>query len=194
MAWIIHRQGDRQKKNGEDSLMHYGIPGQVHGVRRYQYEDGSYTPEGLRRLHEKYKERAAKKAEASKNLAEKRARQNTVDLTSKLTSTLSESERRKQAVIDKMFADGFLAEMDKNPEGYTLVRVGDKYLYGGDLEGISNWVINSLEEISGDLNKDFEAIGVYDNGVYKYQKDGSFMPDTYYALLENKKKRKKSTE
>lgn len=28
------------------SLMHYGIPKMVHGVRRFQYPDGSLTPEG----------------------------------------------------------------------------------------------------------------------------------------------------
>lgn len=30
-------------------LVHYGIEGQKWGERRYQYEDGSYTPEGKRR-------------------------------------------------------------------------------------------------------------------------------------------------
>jgi hypothetical protein len=29
--------------------MHYGIPGQVHGVRRFQYENGKLTPEGKER-------------------------------------------------------------------------------------------------------------------------------------------------
>ena len=32
-----------------DYLMHYGIPGQRRGIRRYQNEDGSLTPEGKRR-------------------------------------------------------------------------------------------------------------------------------------------------
>ena len=27
-------------------LYHYGVPGQKHGNRKYQYEDGSLTPEG----------------------------------------------------------------------------------------------------------------------------------------------------
>lgn len=30
-------------------LMHYGVKGQVHGVRRFQYEDGTLTAEGKRR-------------------------------------------------------------------------------------------------------------------------------------------------
>lgn len=32
-----------------DSFAHHGIKGQKHGVRRYQYEDGSLTPEGKER-------------------------------------------------------------------------------------------------------------------------------------------------
>ena len=32
-----------------DSLAHYGIKGQKWGLRRYQYENGSYTPEGIER-------------------------------------------------------------------------------------------------------------------------------------------------
>lgn len=32
---------------GEDELYHHGIKGQKRGIRRYQNEDGSLTPEGL---------------------------------------------------------------------------------------------------------------------------------------------------
>lgn len=35
--------------NKSDSLAHYGIKGQKHGLRRFQNEDGSYTEEGKRR-------------------------------------------------------------------------------------------------------------------------------------------------
>lgn len=43
MTWVVERE------TSGGSLMHYGIKGQKHGVRRYQYEDGSYTPEGKAR-------------------------------------------------------------------------------------------------------------------------------------------------
>ena len=36
----------------EDYLAHYGIKGQKHGIRRYQNEDGSLTPEGKERYGE----------------------------------------------------------------------------------------------------------------------------------------------
>jgi len=34
-------------------LIHHGIKGQKWGVRRYQYEDGTYTPEGIERYRKK---------------------------------------------------------------------------------------------------------------------------------------------
>lgn len=37
-TYFIHRTGSY--------LMHYGVSGQKHGLRRYQNEDGSLTPEG----------------------------------------------------------------------------------------------------------------------------------------------------
>ena len=38
---VIHGGADNMSE-----LYHYGVPGQKHGNRRYQYEDGSLTPEG----------------------------------------------------------------------------------------------------------------------------------------------------
>ena len=37
------------EQNYPSYLIHYGIPGQKWGVRRYQNDDGTYTPEGLER-------------------------------------------------------------------------------------------------------------------------------------------------
>lgn len=66
----------------EDYLMHWGIPGMKHGRRRYQNEDGTWTPVGLaeRRKREGFGEdkRAAKAqkkiARAEKHQARKAAR------------------------------------------------------------------------------------------------------------------------
>ncbi len=48
----------------QPSLIHYGIKGQVHGVRRFQYEDGSLTPAGK----ERYAKYTAKTLDSSANL------------------------------------------------------------------------------------------------------------------------------
>lgn len=42
----------------DNYLVHYGVPGQKWGDRKYQYEDGSLTPEGRR--HYGYSERRKK--------------------------------------------------------------------------------------------------------------------------------------
>ena len=39
----------RWNSSGSDELMHFGIKGQKWGIRRFQYENGSYTEEGKRR-------------------------------------------------------------------------------------------------------------------------------------------------
>lgn len=51
-----------------DELYHHGVPGQKKGIRRYQYEDGSYTPlgrihYGIGAVREKLREHAERKAQ-----------------------------------------------------------------------------------------------------------------------------------
>ena len=42
----------------DNYLAHFGIKGQKWGIRRYQNEDGTLTPEGKRRYYEQYKNEA----------------------------------------------------------------------------------------------------------------------------------------
>lgn len=49
-----------------DSLTHYGIKGQRWGIRRFQYENGSYTPEGKERYYKDY-DRGVKKGKYDKD-------------------------------------------------------------------------------------------------------------------------------
>ena len=51
----------------EDSLSHHGIKGQKWGVRRFQYENGSYTPEG----RERYRAGGSGRSNGSKGSSEK---------------------------------------------------------------------------------------------------------------------------
>lgn len=49
--------------NGHEAVLtHYGILGQRKGKRRYQYEDGTYTPEGKARRRAEYEAQSPKDA------------------------------------------------------------------------------------------------------------------------------------
>ena len=50
MAGILFESYYGASSLGESYLMHHGVKGQKWGRRRYQYEDGSLTPEGRSRL------------------------------------------------------------------------------------------------------------------------------------------------
>lgn len=85
----------------KNRLQHFGIKGQKWGIRRYQYENGSYTPEGIERYHpsrstnklwqkqsaklEKYDRNAdagyqMRRAEIEKSLAKKNAVKGLADI------------------------------------------------------------------------------------------------------------------
>lgn len=49
MAGILFESYYGTSSLGEPYLMHHGIKGQKHGLRRFQYEDGSLTPAGRAR-------------------------------------------------------------------------------------------------------------------------------------------------
>lgn len=72
-------------------LMHYGIKGQKWGVRRFQYENGSYTTEG--------KERYGRGSESSKKNSESNKKQSS----SNTYRSNGTSKGRKE--VDKLFDD-----------------------------------------------------------------------------------------
>ena len=47
------------KRKSDDELKHYGIPGQVHGIRNYQYENGTLTPAGKERYAKMRQDRSS---------------------------------------------------------------------------------------------------------------------------------------
>ncbi len=53
------------EKELDETLTHYGVKGMKWDVRRYQYEDGSLTPEGKRRLRQAEREYSARRNASS---------------------------------------------------------------------------------------------------------------------------------
>lgn len=168
MEWIVKRKKD-------DELMHYGIKDMHWNERRYQDETGKYTPEGLKRRREKY---AEKRKEAIEQRDAKKKRQLIANEFLKLNSGSSDDvDRLQNEAASKLFVDGFFAEMSKNPDKYSIVRVGDEYIVGGSQEEIARWAAETIKE-KGLGIKDIEGIGVYDQA------------DLDKALMKYKEKRK----
>ena len=84
--------------NGE--LYHYGVKGMKWGVRRYQYADGSLTPQGKRRYNNDSKNRMEKFADS---------------MVGKSVRHLVNSAKTK--ATGKQYVDGYLAK------GTTLARI-----------------------------------------------------------------------
>lgn len=155
--------------------MHYGIKDMHWNERRYQDETGKYTPEGLKRRREKYAEKHKK---AIEERDAKKRRQSMANELLKLNSGISDDvDRLQNEAAAKLFVDGFFDEMSKNPDKYSLVRVGDEYIGGGSPEEIARWAAETIKE-KGLSIKDIEGIGVYDYA------------DLDKALITYKEKRK----
>ena len=92
MTWYVKR------KKQSSYLMHYGVKGQKWGERNYQNEDGSYTPEGLRRLHQQLKER--KKRQEAERSQWKSDYQSLAEETSRSRKIDPEFEKELQYISD----------------------------------------------------------------------------------------------
>lgn len=127
----------------EDNLMHYGIKGQTHGIRRFQNEDGSLTREGRIRYGKNsiksfvsskisdYKKQ--RKAEQLKNFEEgrrrgQRAASRSYFVKNKVAKILSEKQRRedsqKGSFIDRKIDSGFDKVVSKTGLEDTILGMG----------------------------------------------------------------------
>lgn len=108
------------------TLYHHGIKNQKWGVRRYQYEDGTLTPEGRKRYlkGEKYREKELKSTEKFYNIQINKASR-------KYDKTGDESELRKWTLnkqaemkqLRNMTTDELLSE-----RAQTNMRIANKLL------------------------------------------------------------------
>ena len=169
--------------------MHYGIRDQKWGVRRFQYEDGSYTPEGKERYSKTKGSKASqsseeKHAEASKNLADKRAREKYANEQQKLRDLWKNTYGWKMQDDDDAYAAEQkmlrLGLMNTDPYHSALIYYNGQYLHGTAAD-----IFKTLTELAkkGDDLKNVEVVS-----IYKKEKDAT--PDE--DLLNDKAKRKGS--
>ena len=168
--------------------MHYGVKGQEWGKRQYQNYDGSYTPEGLRRLHERYNEKRKlldeKHTQASKDLSAKRAVNNLAETMTKLQGE----------VAGAMFRSGLLDYFHKNPSGTgtAIIRVGDDYIFGHQDE-LEKQLANLAE--AGKSLKDIEILykNAYNTAEVSVDEHGRVTGNTDHidALIAAAKEKRK---
>ncbi len=107
-----------------DSLTHYGIKGQRWGIRRFQYENGSYTPEGKERYYKDY-DRGVKKGKYDNDpelrdlyVMEQKEIDHTVERAQKtfmdsLTSNSKALSRKDRKLIEKVRSGQILSSSEE---------------------------------------------------------------------------------
>lgn len=90
----------------KESLLHYGVKGMKWDVRRYQYKDGSLTPEGKRRLQQAEREYSDKRKQAS----------GASSSSATSTGSGSETSTEKKETTKKSAKDASKEKLDKATE------------------------------------------------------------------------------
>lgn len=126
-------------------LEHFGILGQRKGVRRYQYEDGSLTPEGRVRYHvgparktidaissvikKTAEKRRASEEEKQKTLADQKAKEEAAKVEAEKKAAEDkarvEAEAKKKAVNSGVASEvmKYAGQMDNNELQYAVNRI-----------------------------------------------------------------------
>ena len=96
---------------GDHSLMHYRVGGEKKGVRRYQYKNGSYTPEGYKHYKEMYgwgekKEASEKKSDGKKPSLVERVKEHIEEKHEKNTPQTRKEARETDKEVEKKVTEG----------------------------------------------------------------------------------------
>lgn len=124
------------------ALIHYGIPGQKWGVRRFQYENGSYTPAGYKR----YRQEKTLFVSGSSKTQISDSPYYRKELPKEIREELDRSIQKKEKIvvgdapgIDRQVQDYL------NDKGYEKVEVfgpGKEVRYSAN----SNWKTNAIDD------------------------------------------------
>lgn len=126
-------------------LEHFGVPGQKKGVRKYQYEDGSLTPEGRVHYHvgparktidaissvikKTAEKRRASEEEKQKTLADQKAKEEAAKAEAEKKAAEDkarvEAEAKKKAVNSGVASEvmKYAGQMDNNELQYAVNRI-----------------------------------------------------------------------
>lgn len=113
-------------------LEHFGVPGQKKGVRKYQYEDGSLTPEGRVHYHVGPARKAIdaissviKKTAEKRRASEEEKQKTLADQKAKEDKARVEAEAKKKAVNSGVASEvmKYAGQMDNNELQYAVNRI-----------------------------------------------------------------------
>lgn len=145
----------RYEQLDDDELEHHGILGMKWGVRKYQNEDGSLTPEGERRyakLSERERLASIDGAERGRNAG----RFGLMGTSSALGQAIADQKRRDKMTDEEYFEDiqkSFVRNKKDNKFGSTLAGLSYGSALGGIIGGLGGLGIGQL------VGNDSVAIG-----------------------------------
>lgn len=140
-----------------DELYHSGILGMKHGLRRFQYKDGSLTPAGRERygVGQKRKSKSSEKREIRR--AEKRLEK--IEKSDSLKDYSKLTDKEKEVAKEKAIREGNVKEAYKNMNEFTYNELNDlksRYNLNKEIKSINDEDLEKgwrkLEKISNRLN------------------------------------------